>query len=156
MHREGRFRVWRPKPKCECAHVQELHLVGGPCNVSWCVCRRFKLKRWPSKEHPKGHNYGGRKFDSGLEALKAADLDQMKRCGEIVDWTSHKEMPLLVNGHKIRSYIVDFVVEHPGGRTEYIETKGVWTREAQMKRDHFIAQYVRGNPNVSYRVVRCS
>lgn len=43
---------------------------------------------------------------------------------EIKSWEKQKRIPLIVNNYHIADYIIDFIVHHNDGVTEYIETKG--------------------------------
>lgn len=68
--------------------------------------------------------YGGRTYQSTLEANYAAHLDFLKRAGEIQDFETQKTFRLDVNGVHIANYIADFVVVGKHGREEIHETKG--------------------------------
>ncbi len=46
---------------------------------------------------------------------------------KIKDFETHKAMDLVVNGYKVGTYYIDFVVHHLDGTTEYLETKGLKT-----------------------------
>ncbi len=73
----------------------------------------------------KKSEYGGYIFDSKFEASHAADLDILKRAGEIKDYKKQVNIPLVVNGYKIGDYRIDFIVYHNDGTIEYVELKGV-------------------------------
>ena len=71
--------------------------------------------------------YGGRLYASKMEAAYAAKLDLlMKAKGvEAVKWWNPQvRVPLVVNGQKICSYIVDFEVCYGDFQREYVEIKG--------------------------------
>ena len=56
---------------------------------------------------------------------------------------------MVVNGKKITTYLVDFLLFHRDGHEEYVEIKGKWTAEARLKVALFRALF----PNRLYRVV---
>ncbi len=94
-------------------------------------------------------------MDSGLEARQAADLEYQKRAGEIKDWKKNRDVfDLIVNGIKITGYIPDFIIDRGDRVIEYLETKGMFTREALMKCRLFEALYIKGKKNVRYTIVR--
>lgn len=89
-------------------------------------------------EDAKKHKYGaksdvynGTKYRSRLEATKATELDWLKKSGEVKSW-QYEPKPLwqiYVNGCHIVQYTIDFRVENADGTIDYIETKGVETRD---------------------------
>lgn len=154
MHREGRFRVWRPKPKCECGHHKDCHNVGVWAGCQLCICQKFKLKQWARKEFARGQSAGGLKYDSGLEARVAADLNRQLACGEISDINSHYPIDIYIKGIKICRYYVDFRVVHNDETVEYIEVKGLWTDIARIKARLMETVFVPENPGSRYKVLR--
>jgi len=60
-------------------------------------------------------------------------LDSELRKKKIKSWRRQEWVKLIVNGHKIAQYVVDFVVTHPDGHEECVEMKGKWTAEARIK-----------------------
>lgn len=86
------------------------------------------------------------KNDSKFEAGKAADLELLKKAGEIVDFQEQVKIPLEVNGFHICNYYIDFVIQHSDGTVEYLETKGYATDVWKLKWKLFEALYdVPGN-----------
>ena len=79
-------------------------------------------KKWTTA---KKQEYNGRLFDSKFEASQAYELDMRKKAGDIKDYKTQVNIPLIVNGYKICDYRIDFIVEHNDGTREFIETKGV-------------------------------
>lgn len=63
-------------------------------------------------------------YASEKEARYAERLDLLKRAGEVKGWDPQVRYNLIVNGHKITSLTVDFVVEYADGRTEWVDVKG--------------------------------
>ena len=156
MRREGRFRVWKPKMICECDHpLDVIHPSYGKCLITYCTCIKFRRKKLPNKLHAKRQDFGGRKYDSGLEAKVAADLEYQKRCGEIIEITPQFCVDIVINGIKICRHYVDFRVVFADGTVQLVEAKGMWTRESLMKSKLVEAVYLPQNPGVSYRVRRC-
>lgn len=90
-------------------------------------------------------------FDSKFEGGKAAELDLLKKAGEIVDYKTQVKIPLIVNNYIICNYYMDFVVEHNDGTIEYIECKGYSTEIWKMKWKMFEALY-SDKPNVKLTV----
>ena len=89
--------------------------------------------KWGSKFHNTPSQYKGRLFHSRLEAEYAMILDDMKRTGEIKNWSPQFTLKLDVNGKHIANYIADFLVTKKGGALEIHETKGYFTDLAKLK-----------------------
>jgi hypothetical protein len=87
--------------------------------------------------------------DSCLEAGYCDSLNMLKRAGEIRDYKSQVSYDLVVDGHKICSHIVDFVVTNKEGKEEIHETKGFATAEWRLKYNLFRACF----PNIPYIVI---
>lgn len=93
----------------------------------------------------KGSKYGNRRttyagvtYDSGLEALVAAQLDFMQRTtGEVTRWERQVTFDL---GAGI-TYRADFVVHYATGAARTIDAKGVLTPEFKLKRKLFEEKY---------------
>ena len=126
MYREGRFRMWRPKQLCECG---TRHTWGDKVEG----CARFRPVKRARSFHAKGQGFQGRKWDSALEARIAADLAYQLSINQIESFEAHKVLPLIVNGERVGNYVVDFVVQHFDGTTEYIEGKGIATELWRLK-----------------------
>ena len=94
--------------------------------------------------------YKGVVYDSKAEALYAFKLDAAKSAGLILGWNRQVRIPLIVEGVKICSFIIDFEVSLNNGNLRYEEIKGWETPEYKLKLKLFKALY----PNADYRVVR--
>lgn len=82
--------------------------------------------------------YGGRTFDSKLEADYAAELDRLRKATDpaerVVSVEYQVRFPILVNAVKICDYLADFVVTYGDGRTAVIDAKGIKTDVYKLKR----------------------
>lgn len=72
------------------------------------------------------------------EALRAKDLDAMKRAGQIVAWWYEKWTFKLADDLR---YTPDFVIQKPSGALEIEEVKGFWREDARAKVKMFVALY---------------
>lgn len=81
------------------------------------------------------------KNDSRFEAGLALELTQQKKDGKIVDFQEQVKIPLEINGFHICNYYIDFVIQHVGGETEYLEAKGFATEVWKLKWKLFEALY---------------
>lgn len=85
----------------------------------------------------------GHKFPSKKEAKRFSELKLLERAGQITGLTLQPKFPLVVNGHKVCSYIGDFMyVQEPRGPATKIvieDTKGYRTDAYRIKRKLFIA-----------------
>ena len=79
--------------------------------------------KWGIAKRTTGND--GRRYDSKFEAQYGNELALRKKAGDIKDYESQKTLDLIVNGYKVCTYRIDFVVYHNDGTTEYVETKGV-------------------------------
>lgn len=86
-----------------------------------------------NKYGAKSSIYDGIQYHSKLEAKYAADLDLLKKAGEIKGWERQVKIPLEVNGFHIANYYVDFRIEHNNGTIEYVEVKGFETEVFRLK-----------------------
>ncbi len=93
---------------------------------------------------------GGILYDSKREAGFAMELEIRRKAKEIVAWNRQVKYPITVNGKKICTYVVDFVVIHADRSVEAIEVKGYPTKEWILKRKLFEALY----PDIIYTVVK--
>lgn len=73
-------------------------------------------------------------YDSKKEAEYAFRLDVLKQAGEVVKWDRQIRLPLDVNGQKVCTYIVDFVVTCRDGSIEYVDVKGYKTDVYKLKK----------------------
>jgi hypothetical protein len=71
---------------------------------------------WPYISRKKGQKYGntkvienGIKFDSKKEAKRYYDLTYMQKAGIISGLELQKKYEFIINGHKVCSYVADFV-----------------------------------------------
>lgn len=72
--------------------------------------------------------YKGKSYDSKLEAGFAAELDLLKKAGEVKEWEPQKTLKCIVNGLLICRYSLDFFVTYTDGRQEYWEVKSRATK----------------------------
>ena len=94
--------------------------------------------------------YSGRVYHSKAEAKYAFELDMLKVAGKIKGWEPQIPVPIVVNGHKICSLIIDFRVQELDGTFTYYELKG-WVSEIwRLKRKLLAACH----GNLKYVVVR--
>lgn len=93
-----------------------------------------------SKYHSIRTEYNGITFHSKKEAEYARGLD----LSGVELWGYQVRFPLVVNGHKIATYVADFVVDG-----EVHEVKGYWTPVAKLKWKLFCALY----PDLKKRVI---
>ena len=97
--------------------------------------------------------YNGKIYDSNFEAGFARELDLRKKAGDIKDWEQQVNLDLIVNGYKVCTYRIDFVVHHNDGTTEYIECKGYPTPVWRLKWKLFEALF--GNdPNNKLTIIQ--
>lgn len=98
--------------------------------------------------------YDGYNYSSKLEADYARMLDTLKKAKDktqrVVSWKRQVRVPLEVNGIKVTTYVIDFVVQYADGREEWVETKGMETYAWQIKRNLFQALY----PDRIYKVIK--
>ncbi len=95
-------------------------------------------KKWTTA---KKQVYNGETYDSGFEMRYAQELDIRKKAKEIKSWERQIKIPLIVNGYVICNYTIDFIVYHPNGLKEYVETKGWATPTWRLKWSIFQALY---------------
>lgn len=89
----------------------------------------------------KKHKVRDYAYDSKFEAEYALVLEEQKKKGEIKSWKPQQTLDLVVNGYKVCTYRIDFVVEHLDGIIEYIEMKGWATPVWKLKWKLFEALY---------------
>lgn len=77
--------------------------------------------------------YNGHSYDSKREAEYAAELDWLKKAGDVVDWARQVKLPLSINDRHIANYFIDFEVHYSDGRKEFHEVKGYETDLWKMK-----------------------
>jgi hypothetical protein len=76
--------------------------------------------------------YDGRLYASKLEAEHAAELDMQKRAGLIRGWVPQVSMSILNTQRRI---VIDFLVVKTDGTFELQDTKGLATKDWQIKRE---------------------
>lgn len=68
----------------------------------------FKLSTAPGKYRAKPTLLDGIRFASKAEATRYAELTILARAGKVFDLELQPKFPLVVNGHKVATYIADF------------------------------------------------
>jgi hypothetical protein len=72
--------------------------------------------------------YNGQVFHSKKEKTYAVKLDLLKKSFKdderVLEYKTQVPYPITVNGFKICTYILDFIVNYSNGRTEYVDVKG--------------------------------
>ncbi len=81
----------------------------------------------------------GIRFASKKEAKRYSELKLLERAKQISGLTLQPKFPLVVNGHKVCSYIGDFMYQN--GKLIVEDTKGYRTDAYRIKRKLFIALY---------------
>ena len=95
--------------------------------------------------------YRGVTYASKAEAKYAEGLDLlMKARGKygVKAWSGQPRFPMVVNGHKICTYIADFLVTYGDGRQEVVDVKGMETSVFRLKKKLYAALYPDGPPLV--------
>jgi hypothetical protein len=82
-------------------------------------------KSWQRKYHNKPQVVDGIRYDSGLEGNRANELALLEKAKEIKSWVRQITLPLWVNGLKITSYRMDFIVYENDGSITLEECKGM-------------------------------
>jgi len=85
------------------------------------------FKRQGNKFKNVKQTYNGRSYDSKKEAEYAAELDWLKKAGQIKTITPQFKISLDINGIHIANYYMDFKVELADGTIEMHEVKGFET-----------------------------
>jgi hypothetical protein len=80
-------------------------------------------------------------YDSKFEAGKARELELLVKAKEIKGFKEQETIDLIVNGFRVCTYKIDFVIEHNDGSLEYLETKGYATDVWRLKWKLFEALY---------------
>jgi hypothetical protein len=83
--------------------------------------------RTKKKYHNKTQVFGGRKYDSKLEAKYAEELEWRRKAGEIKEIIPQFKIDLKVNGIHICNYYVDFKIIMADGSVQFHEAKGYKT-----------------------------
>jgi DNA-binding sugar fermentation-stimulating protein len=94
--------------------------------------------------------YDGIVYDSKAEMRYAQELDLRVKAREIDAWERQWPIPLIVNGVRVTTVRVDFLVHHNDGSEEFVEVKGfekeIYKLRAKLLRALF--------PNLKYTVVK--
>ena len=85
---------------------------------------------------------------SRLESKHCDMIGAMQKDGQILSFEVQKKFDLCINGKKICSHYVDFLLEYQGGKKEVIESKGFETAIWILKHKIFEACY----PDIKYSV----
>lgn len=113
----------------------------------------------PQSTIPKWHNkhvtIDGRTFASEKEGNRYSELKHLLRAGAITSFRC--QVPFVVfdeftkNGikHQAITYVADFVVDFPNGRTDVEDTKGKPTEVFKLKQKLFEAKY----PNLTIKIL---
>lgn len=132
----------------------------------WHIRKGYKLRRWlkdrgidpgkgPSKYNTHTTIYKDHKYDSHKEVEYAMMLDARLKMGEIKAWEPHVKKEMFVNGYRVCSYKVDFMVTHGDGSIEYVEVKGKPTYDNYsftLKRKLFEATVIHDEPDARYTI----
>jgi len=97
---------------------------------------RFSKMFYSAKRSKYGNEtkiYNGRLYHSKREADYAAELDLLKRAGEIKEWTPQFKLSMDVRDHHICNYFIDFHVIDKSGEERIVEVKGHQTTEWKIK-----------------------
>jgi uncharacterized protein DUF1064 len=94
----------------------------------------------------------GFRYHSRGEARVAAELELRVKAGDIKDFERQVNFPLIVNGHKVCTYIADFLILHNDGTREVLEVKGWRTPEWILKEKLFRASWLHDNPGIRFTV----
>ncbi len=108
--------------------------------------RKVKIRdfRKESKYKNIRQTYNNFSYASKLEAKTAQELDlRMKSESDdrIIEWNRQVKIELTAHGEFICNYYIDFVAERADGVKEYIECKGIETKDWRIKWQLFLAQY---------------
>ena len=71
--------------------------------------------------------FNGRSYHSKKEADYAAQLEWLRKAGEVKEVTPQYKLDIRVNGKHITNYFIDFRVEYTDGHVELVEVKGFAT-----------------------------
>lgn len=152
------FRKKKGPRACKCNHPQLTHYSpDGHCVYPKCTCQAFKPKGNIKYNSERGRCQLEHAHDSGLEIKTCFDLQCLQRAGEIESFKPHKVLDLKgSSGATVATYEIDFVVEHPGGITEFIECKGdhlirepAWRLKWALLQDQY-----KEDPKIRFRVIR--
>jgi len=107
-----------------------------------------------NKYNAKKQSFGGRKYDSTLEAKVAEDLDWQLKAGELIEVKEQVKIPLMVNRIVICNYICDFRVVDKYGQVKYIEAKGLELPVWRIKKKLFLALLPEIEPGAVFEMTK--
>jgi hypothetical protein len=113
----------------------------------------YRVKNF-SKYGNRKQVYNGRRYHSALEADYAFQLDMRVKAKQIKSWEPQVKISLDVGKFHICNYYMDFVVTHLDGSREYVECKGMITRDFVIKRRLFEALLPKIDKKGSYTIIR--
>ena len=82
-------------------------------------------------------------YDSKFEAGYAQELKFRKKAKDIKDFEEQVTLDLNVNGFRVCTYRIDFIIHHFDGTREYVETKGYPTPVWRLKWKLFESLYTK-------------
>lgn len=94
-----------------------------------------------SKYSSKRTFYNGVWYASKKESKRAYELDMLLKAGEVKKWTPQVKYEFVLNGKKICSYFLDFLVEYSNGEIRYEDVKGMQTPVYKIKKKMMKAFY---------------
>jgi len=135
---------------CACKRVND------PQDEKCAFCGEPKASKGTNgpKYKSSKQEYNGRWYHSKLEANYAAQLDFMKKAGEIKEWRPQVKLSFKVNGVLICNHYVDFRIITKDGTVQYHETKGYETDSYRMKKKLLLALLPEIDPGAEYIVIK--
>lgn len=95
--------------------------------------------------------FGGRKFDSKLEANVAQDIDLLVKSGQVIKVEPQHNFALYgKNGSKVCTYRADFLLTFKDGHQEVFEAKGLLFPISQLKMKLFVDNY----PDIPLTIIK--
>jgi hypothetical protein len=107
-----------------------------------------------NKFNAKSQVYNDVRYDSQLEAKVAENLDWQLKAGELVEVKRQVKVPLHVNGVFITNYYVDFRTVDKHGQVNYVEAKGIETKDFLIKKRIFIALLPEIDNGATYEIIK--
>ena len=107
-----------------------------------------------NKYGAKKQTYNGTKYDSGLEARVAEDLDWQLKSGDLVKVERQVKVPLMVNKVLIANYYCDFRTTDKYGHVTYVEAKGLELPLWLMKKKLFLALLPEIHPFATFEIIK--
>lgn len=126
-----------------------------------CLCGKVQgekkgTEKGTNKYKAKRSNYGGYVYDSKREADYAAELDLLKKAGQILDWD--KQFPVRVEPEGIHFFTtkVDFRLHMPDGAYELHEVKSWITMrlgDYRLRKKALELYWLPKHPEYSYHII---